>query len=84
VLTLTDGTYSARFDLTGTSATHYTVTSDGHGGTLIATGAAAMFVHAMASFGPAPGPSVASGGSVSSGASMLTAAVDGSAAHLHG
>lgn len=52
LLKLTDGTYTAKFNLAGTSATSYAVTSDGHGGTLIAPAASPSLVlqHAIAAF----------------------------------
>jgi hypothetical protein len=64
-LTLTDGGKSYAFDLAGTVAGAYPVTSDGHGGTLIDPVAAplahagashALFVQAMASLAPTAAP----------------------------
>jgi autotransporter passenger strand-loop-strand repeat protein len=56
-LTLVDGTYSASFTLSGATAAGYVVSSDGHGGTLIAaapSGArSAALVQALAGFRPA-------------------------------
>jgi hypothetical protein len=52
VLTLTDGGKTYKFDLTGTTAAAYQVTSDGHGGTQIDP-KASLFTQAAAAFAPA-------------------------------
>jgi fibronectin-binding autotransporter adhesin len=56
VLVLSDGGKTYRFDLAGTTATTYAVTSDGHGGTLIDTPAidpkVVAFNQAAAAFAP--------------------------------
>jgi autotransporter passenger strand-loop-strand repeat protein len=75
VLTVTDGGYTASFDLGGASATSYKVASDGHGGTLIETGAGALVLaHATAAFAPGPAASVAGGLSISSASTALCVA----------
>jgi autotransporter passenger strand-loop-strand repeat protein len=79
-LTLTDGTYSAKFTLSGTGASKYTVFSDGAGGTEIRAAIGStqtpLLVHAMAAFdavhGAAPGTSAHSAGATSHAAEMLT------------
>ena len=51
VLILRDGGYAARFDLTGSTAASYVVTSDGHGGTLItASSGSTALAQAAAAF----------------------------------
>jgi hypothetical protein len=79
-LKLVDGAYTADFTVSGSSASSYaksfTVTSDGHGGTLIeAIGAAARtFAQAMAATNGHDGPAgVTSLGSATLGASPLVA-----------
>ena len=76
-LTLVDGGYTARFTLSGATAASYSVTSDGHGGTLIAAaggGAGALFVQAIAAIGGGRG--------VGGGASSHSAASAGALTEL--
>jgi len=66
VLTVTDGTHTAKIKLAGNyTASAFTVSSDGHGGTTVvdpttATSSTHAFIAAMASFAGAGGPVTAS------------------------